>query len=254
MRFNVSSAARRTPLLGLLTGFALLHVIALGLFARGFLLTRVELTTRSNCDDAEIDGITFQTPHATACSCSRSDAASAAEGNSNNSQQKPTDCTCDGRPAGCWGGRHFSKTAWVIVDALRFDFVACEGDAAAPSGCRSRMPRLLELAQSSVRAAPWSIPSSERHFLAANGTRYDGRVCRAQRRRCTNLLQTRRRPPCSACGASSRYCVSKTTCPSSADEPERVGTMPCKASGVAQLKDAARYGNHHVAGRPTNIC
>lgn len=149
MRLDVYSVSRRTPLLVLLTGFALLHVVALGLFARGFLLTRVELTTRSSCDDVNSHETRFETSQPNTCNCSKVD-ATAAGGASADSRQTPADCACDELLAGCWSARHFSKTAWVIVDALRFDFVACDGAAASASNCRSRMPQLLDLAQSSV--------------------------------------------------------------------------------------------------------
>jgi len=134
MQLHAFAALRRTPVLALLASFTMLHVLALGLFARGFLLTRVEVVTRSSCSDAS---------EAFAGSCS----------------QDPADHTCsDGSaPAAaagasevCWQGRHFQKSAWVIIDALRFDFVACDGRRAPDGNCRSRMPRLLKLAQSSV--------------------------------------------------------------------------------------------------------
>jgi hypothetical protein len=56
--------------------------------------------------------------------------------------------------ADCWGTPHYRRTALLLVDALRFDFVAPAQDAACDSsalGCTSKMPRLLALHQQSVR-------------------------------------------------------------------------------------------------------
>jgi hypothetical protein len=146
-------------LLAVLAGLTLVHIAALGLFARGFLLTRVELTTRSSCGDAAVYDIVSTTSHAAGCNCSTSNAAAHSDAASRDAQRCQAGCRYDGQSAGCWGARHFSKTAWVIVDALRFDFVACEGAQAAGAACRSRMPRLLDLAQSSVSPVSRSLQS-----------------------------------------------------------------------------------------------
>lgn len=150
MRVSIDSVTRRTSLPTLLGIFMLLHVAALGLFASGFLLTRVELTTRSACDDASEGLISFRTSDPANSTCGTGGAANDA---SAYTQQSSSGGTCGDRDTGCWGARHFSKTVWVIIDALRFDFVACDGPADAAGACRSRMPHLLDLAQSSGSAA-----------------------------------------------------------------------------------------------------
>ena len=138
--------------MAVLAGFTLLHIAALGLFARGFLLTRVELTTRSSCGEVAVRDIISSVSHAAGCNCSGDKAAADSDAIDDDAQR----CQAGGRYVGsqksdgCWGTRHFSKTAWVVVDALRFDFVACDGVQAAGAGCRPRMPRLLDLAQASV--------------------------------------------------------------------------------------------------------
>ena len=86
---------------------------------------------------------------------------------SNGGHRCQAGCRHDGQSAGCWGARHFSKTAWVIVDALRLDFVACEGAQAAGAACRSRMPHLLDLAQSSVSPVSRSLQSIVRTSATA---------------------------------------------------------------------------------------
>lgn len=153
MRFHAFAVLRRTPLLALLASFTMLHVLALGLFARGFLLTRVEVVTRSSCSDASeaFAGSYSQTPANHTCSDGRASAAAAgASAGASSAQHYGDDGVCNGGSEVCWAGRHFKKSAWVIIDALRFDFVACDERRAPDGNCRSRMPRLLQLAQASV--------------------------------------------------------------------------------------------------------
>jgi hypothetical protein len=203
MHVHEAAHGSRTPLLAVLAGFTLLHVAALGLFARGFLLTRVELTTRSSCGDAALHDIVSRVSREAGCNCSSSSEAAHAETGSNGGHRCQAGCRHDGQSAGCWGARHFNKTAWVIVDALRFDFVACEGAQAAGAACRSRMPRLLDLAQSSVSPVSRSLQSIVRTSATAKlQSKASNSVRRAQRRRCTNLWRIRQRPPCSGFAAS----------------------------------------------------
>ena len=138
---RLTACIRRTPVVLILSLLTAAHVLAIGLFARGFLLTRVELKERSVC------GSSAHSAAGTAIVSDRNDAglsgtaaavsgADAAPGRNNHAE------------ASCWGRRHYKRSAWVIIDALRFDFVACLPGAAA--GCRSRMPQLLELCQTAV--------------------------------------------------------------------------------------------------------
>ncbi len=153
MQLHAFAALRRTPLLALLASFTMLHVLALGLFARGFLLTRVEVVTRSSCSDASeaFAGSCSQDPADHTCSDGSAPAAAAgASAGAISAQHYGDHGVCNGGTEVCWQGRHFQKSAWVIIDALRFDFVACDGRRAPDGNCRSRMPRLLKLAQSSV--------------------------------------------------------------------------------------------------------
>ncbi len=112
---------QQAPPLVLLLANTAVHILALGLFSSGFLLTRVEVNTRSSCCE----------PFGFGGACGGSSGS-------------PED--------GCWGRRHYNKSVWIVIDALRFDFVACE--PAAPKGCQSRMPQLLELTQTSVHSPP----------------------------------------------------------------------------------------------------
>ena len=124
----------------ILTLLTAAHVLAIGLFARGFLLTRVELKERSVCESFA------HTAAGTASGSDRNDtglsgtAAAVSGADAAPKQNNHAD-------ASCWGRQHYKKSAWVIIDALRFDFVACPPGAA---GCRSRMPQLLKLCQTAV--------------------------------------------------------------------------------------------------------
>ena len=205
MTLSWSKTVRRTPLLALLGGFSLLHILALALFARGFLLTRVELTTRSTCSDAADALNSLHTIQETSLNdSSGSLSQSAADGAARSGRPKSAHAggpVADEARAGCWGARHFNKSAWIIIDALRFDFVAgCDGRPGAGDACRSRMPRLLQLVESAVScllAVLW----------ACNVFHWSCTSCilpRLSSRKLERLLYTRlRRCFCSCPGSSS---------------------------------------------------
>jgi phosphatidylinositol glycan class O len=94
--------------------------VGLALFARGFLLTRVELPQRSACADY---------PHA------------------------------DGG-AGCWAPAPFSKAVLLVVDGLRWDVAAPGGAPRAQAGRTLALPRLAALAErrGSLLAPFWADP------------------------------------------------------------------------------------------------
>ncbi|CAM9854883.1 unnamed protein product, partial [Discosporangium mesarthrocarpum] len=81
------------------------QLIGLGVFTKGFFLTRVELPHKSECDirslltAEEIDHL--------------SDAAGVAS---------REDVSVDGK--WCWIPHRFKRVVWVVIDALRFDFAA----------------------------------------------------------------------------------------------------------------------------------
>lgn len=97
------------------------HLLSVGVFLKGFLLTRLELPNVSGCRDPEL---------------------------SRSSQPEPTlhqkNTSVSG---GCWTDKSFDRAAVVIVDALRYDFVF--GNAGAPRG--AAMPKLLGLLADAVR-------------------------------------------------------------------------------------------------------
>ena len=161
--------ALRQPPWRLLAAFTALHAAAVALFSRGFLLTRVELTQRSRCDDAgclgascpshapdnlqrqptlaelEVvqpaecpqkpsthDGETKPSPFTEP----RDSGAVNIEREHAQRPDHPGQTGSEANVAGnlCCGPPHFSKTLWLIVDALRFDFVLHESAAAADGG------------------------------------------------------------------------------------------------------------------------
>lgn len=126
-RMSLAMSLRSQPLLLLLGTLLTLHIAALGLFSSGFLLSRVEITTRSTCTDSPSRNSTCR--------------------NGNDSLHS----TLAPWQEGCWGDKHFSKSVWVVIDALRLDFVTCSPPGLNQTACISRMPKLFNLTQSSVR-------------------------------------------------------------------------------------------------------
>ena len=96
-----------------------LHTAAIALFARGFLLTRVELQRFSACSDL---------------------------GNSTLAALAPPTNGPGSSSAGCWGRQHFDKAVIIIIDALRYDF------AVPPDGSSGSIPILQQLAGEAVAA------------------------------------------------------------------------------------------------------
>jgi len=106
------------------------YTVGIFLFTRGFLLTRVALSTNSSCDQA---------------------------GNSTTPTAGSSNRSCSGDP-------RFRRAMLIVIDALRFDFVAdvnassvCDGDVCA-GGRRLRI--LAEIA----RSQPFN--SRLYHFIA----------------------------------------------------------------------------------------
>ena len=137
-----SPLLQRAPLLVLLAALATAHLLALGLFCSGFLLSRVELPARSACCE----------PFGFGPSCG----SSGESGIAASSGAHRSAAVASGRDTVCWGRRHYEKSVWIVIDALRFDFVAgcLSSGVRGTAQCPSRMPRLLELTQTSVRACP----------------------------------------------------------------------------------------------------
>ncbi|BFG15919.1 hypothetical protein CerSpe_021930 [Prunus speciosa] len=80
-----------------------LHVVAIVIFTRGFLLTRTELPFYSNCSDV------LQSP----CSFSV-----------NENQNQNQNDTVDQNQQRCWSKPAIGRLVIIVFDALRFDFVA----------------------------------------------------------------------------------------------------------------------------------
>lgn len=73
----------------------LLHAVGLALFVHGYLLVRLELEAKSYCLDL------------------------------------PLNLKSADNETSCWAPKHFKRTVWIIIDALRFDFVVKNGTAGA---------------------------------------------------------------------------------------------------------------------------
>ncbi len=196
---------QRQPAWRLLAALTALHCAAVALFSSGFLLTRVELTQRSRCEDVGCldhtggmpvprdpqqrsttarqrcsdsrfrtagDCASIDTSAAGRQECSGDAGASAADRQPDQlTDQEAAEAVQDS----CCGPPHFNKTLWLIIDALRFDFVLHEPSAAdvvihqsdaalgldppPPHGPPplpphvQRMPELLSLARDWVRTA-----------------------------------------------------------------------------------------------------
>ena len=213
--------AQRQPAWRLLAAVTALHCAAMALFSSGFLLTRVELTRRSGCNDAgclgQWSGMSAPRDPQQCCAaagkgcsdassrtagdCPRSSTSAADQEQCGNAGASAADqqpdqlsdqAAADAVDGGCCCEPHFNKTLWLIIDALRFDFVLHEpsaagldirqGDAALgldPPPPREppplpphvqRMPELLSLATDWVRTAvigqPWSYLTSAHNHLA----------------------------------------------------------------------------------------
>ena len=150
----------RQPVWRLLAALTALHVAAVALFSSGFLLTRVELTQRSCCDNVGCEGPAdgIQRPGRPQQCFAMADKESSGESSAAAGEGTSTGASAGGHgwctagaeavaadpqpnelnnqaegEAGvgsCCGAPHFNKTLWLIIDALRFDFVLCDPSAA----------------------------------------------------------------------------------------------------------------------------
>lgn len=135
--------------LGLLVWFLFLHGSGLYLFTRGFLLTRVELNTRSLCSD--LIASSFLRAGRVSESGSESVLGRNQETQTNGSTRMEV---LDPSPSPCWVPPAFQKAIIVIIDALRFDFVS--NSTAYPSGSGpwvTRLSALEKIARAEGRSA-----------------------------------------------------------------------------------------------------
>jgi len=100
----------------MLAMFAAAKLVALLVFASGFLLTRVELTDKSACGDFRVE-----------------DARGAAEG--------------DNMLAGCWTSTPLDKVVVLIIDGARFDFAAPASELHLTRDFEADVKEPLELAK-----------------------------------------------------------------------------------------------------------
>ncbi|CAA6668859.1 unnamed protein product [Spirodela intermedia] len=98
-----SPASSRWPFVAIL----LLHAVAILLFTRGFLLTRTELPFYSTCSDVSLSPCS---PSSTRSSPPSSNGTSAAD--------------MGGGGGKCWTKPAVGRLVMIVLDALRFDFVA----------------------------------------------------------------------------------------------------------------------------------
>lgn len=98
-----------------------LHLTAIGLFGAGFFLTRRELPASSACEQPPPDS-GGGSGSGTVAGCVRGEQTA-------------------GRGVGCWMPPRYDKAIVVVIDALRFDFVAPvspAAEAALPAAERMR--------------------------------------------------------------------------------------------------------------------
>ena len=119
---GISRCVATWPALALMVLMALAHAISIVLFAKGFLLARLELSHVSTC--ADFPGVDPSTV----------------------SMAQPP---CSAEPA-------FDRTVLLMVDALRYDFVFPERNSPFSS---TSMPRLVDLLHSAV-SWPYTRPAS----------------------------------------------------------------------------------------------
>jgi hypothetical protein len=145
--------------LGLHLWLSILQAVALLLFTRGFLLTRVELPFTSHCDDLPIrcacslfwrlaygdkvrrwlKGFESRLRPLTPQTTSRTHLASArADGGALDCPRATSDAHSNS--VECWTKPAFSKLVILVVDALRWDFVAPNGE---PTSSRMSWKRRL---------------------------------------------------------------------------------------------------------------
>ena len=143
--------------------FLALHIAAIALFAAGFLLTKIELPNVSSCTDQS------STP------------------------------PLDSPPQQHLGGPAFpaacptplvQRTVWLIIDALRWDFVAGNSSAGAPH--MGHMPVLHQLAAEAVCTLNGSLCTAWHALLMCTLS-----ACRVRQHSLLALWQTLQRPRCS---------------------------------------------------------
>jgi len=111
-----------------------LHLLALALFLKGFLLTRLELPHVSRCDDIASGGGGGATTAASPPPPSSSGRAAAAF-----------------PPPACWAPPAYDRAVVIIIDALRYDFLAGPPAGGRRADHHGRMPRLRAALRDAVR-------------------------------------------------------------------------------------------------------
>jgi hypothetical protein len=161
MAFDRTVALLRRPALGQFL-ILFLHLVSLGLFIHGFLLTRVHLPQRA-------------------------------------SEPPPT--------ANLTGGAPYDRVVWIMIDALRYDFVVTDQRYACASGStchQGHMPFLSELARNQVgrlctRVGSQNIDAAARRGCDMWQRRFSTPPRSAARRRTppapSSSWPTRRPPP-----------------------------------------------------------
>lgn len=140
-----------------------LHIAAIALFAAGFLLTKIELPNVSSC--------TAQS--------------------STSPMNSPSQQHLKGPafPAAC-PTPLVQRTVWLIIDALRWDFVAGNSSAGAPH--MGHMPILQQLAAEAVRMLTGSLHTAQHaHFMCILS------ACRVMQHSLLASWQTLQQPRCS---------------------------------------------------------
>ena len=143
--------------------FLALHIAAIALFAAGFLLTKIELPNVSSC--------TAQS--------------------STSPPDSPPQQHLGGpaSPAAC-PTPLVQRTVWLIIDALRWDFVA--GNKSAGASHMGHMPILHQLAAEAVRTPTGSLHTAQHALLMCILS-----ACRVMQHSLLALWQTLQQPPCS---------------------------------------------------------
>ncbi|CAG9467422.1 unnamed protein product [Pedinophyceae sp. YPF-701] len=133
----------RVPEMAVLALATFLHVAGIVIFARGFLLTRVEVPNASGCLDATNAGLyrgwehLLRDPGREPSSEAAKDPVDGDAFDVSDPRERHADGPASSGPAtefndGCWAPRPFRRAVLVVVDALRYDMVV------APTGAPPR--------------------------------------------------------------------------------------------------------------------
>lgn len=141
-----------------LVAIVVLNAIGLSLFTAGFFFIRIELEHHSSCDDFQSGGFDF-TPRALHQHYHQVDSGGAYVETMGEGNAEKEELLLASLPSSeCWVDRQYSKVVFILIDALRFDFVdfnetlasaarppGSSSDASFKSNNQNRLPALNNL-------------------------------------------------------------------------------------------------------------